>query len=94
MKIAAAAGLIAAGLFSPPAYAQEHHGHTREASGTSWQPEATPMGGLHRMSGDWMLMAHGFANLIYDDQGGKRGDNGWFSSNMGMGMAQRPLGPG
>lgn len=70
------------------------YGMTREASGTSWQPEQTPMGGLHRMAGDWILMAHGFANLVYDDQGGKRGDNRWFSSNMAMGMAQRPLGPG
>jgi len=39
-------------------------------------------------------MAHGFANLIYDNQGGGRGDRKVFSSNMLMGMAQRPLGPG
>ncbi|MGZ5569303.1 MAG: hypothetical protein ACXWKG_20010, partial [Limisphaerales bacterium] len=32
---------------------------TREASGTSWQPEITPMQGVHWMTGDWMLMAHG-----------------------------------
>ena len=35
---------------------------TREASGTSWQPEATPMSGLHLMQGDWMFMLHGFAD--------------------------------
>lgn len=79
-----------------------HHGHgmlgsypmTREASGTSWQPEAAPMHGLHGMRGDWLYMLHGFVTLVYDDQGGKRGDNRWFSSTMLMGMAQRPLGPG
>ena len=26
---------------------------TREASGTSWQPDSAPHGGLHRMAGDW-----------------------------------------
>lgn len=67
---------------------------SREASGTSWQPEAMPMGGLHRMWNEWMFMVHGFANVIYDHQSGKRGDDQLFSSNMLMGMAQRPLGPG
>jgi hypothetical protein len=32
---------------------------TREASGTSWQPEATPMSGLHWMAHDWSFMLHG-----------------------------------
>lgn len=67
---------------------------TREASGTSWQPEASPMEGVHAMRGEWMLMAHGFATLIYDNQGGGRGDRKVFSTNMLMGMAQRPLGAG
>lgn len=67
---------------------------TREASGTSWQPEAAPHEGLHLMQGDWMFMAHGFANVIYDNQGGGRGDRNVFSSNMLMLMVQRPLGLG
>jgi hypothetical protein len=67
---------------------------TREASGTSWQPEITPVQGVHWMSGDWMLMAHGFAYGIYDNQGGHRGDDKFFSANMAMLMAQHPLGPG
>ena len=29
---------------------------TREASGTSWQPESTPMEGIHAMNGPWMTM--------------------------------------
>lgn len=63
---------------------------TREGSGTSWQPEATPMHGLMWEAGDWMLMAHGFANGIYDHQGGPRGDDKTFVNSMGMLMAQRP----
>src|SRR4051812_33878709 len=47
---------------------------TREASGTSWQPQSTPMAGKHFMLGDWMMMAHGFIDIIYDSAGGERGD--------------------
>ncbi len=66
----------------------------REASGTAWQPDSTPHGGLHWMRGPWMVMAHGYADLVWDEQGGKRGDEEFFSGNMGMLMAQRPLGSG
>jgi hypothetical protein len=67
---------------------------TREASGTAWQPDAAPHGGLHLMKGDWELMTHGFLTVLYDRQGGPRGDTKTFSENMLMGMASRPLGPG
>jgi hypothetical protein len=67
---------------------------TREASGTSWQPESSPHEGLMAMPGEWMTMIHGFANLIYDHQGGPRGDTKTFSSSMLMMMGQRPLGEG
>jgi hypothetical protein len=67
---------------------------TREASGTSWQPDSTPHEGLHFVKDDWMFMAHGFANVIYDHQGGKRGDDKTFSESMFMLMGQRPLGTG
>jgi hypothetical protein len=40
---------------------------SREASGTSWQPDSTPMEGLHWMGDLWSTMWHGLANLIYDD---------------------------
>jgi hypothetical protein len=83
----------------------EHAGHempgmfgpypmSREASGTSWQPESAPHTGLHTMRGDWHLMAHGFANLVWDDQDGPRGDEKLFGESMLMGMAVRPLGGG
>ena len=41
-----------------------------------------------------MGMVHGYADLIYDDQGGDRGDDKVFSSNMLMVMGQRSLGQG
>jgi hypothetical protein len=90
------------GMHQPHSTTRSDHGRgmlgaypmTREASGTSWQPEAAPMEGVHLMQDDWMVMVHGFANLIYDNQGGARGNRDVFSTNMLMGMAQRPLGPG
>jgi hypothetical protein len=67
---------------------------TREASGTSWQPDRARHMGIHERRGAWMLMLHGMADLSYDHQGGDRGDEKVFSANMLMGMAQRELGPG
>jgi hypothetical protein len=66
----------------------------RESSGTAWQPDSSEHEGLHLMSGDWMLMAHGVLNLVYDHQSGPRGDDQAFASGMLMGMARRPLGNG
>jgi hypothetical protein len=67
---------------------------SREASGTAWQPDRAGHHGIHKMRGSWMLMLHGMADVVYDRQGGPRGDEKLFSSNMLMGMAQRPVGPG
>ena len=67
---------------------------SREGSGTSWQPDSTPHQGLHYMTGDWMVMVHGYANAVYDHQGGPRGGEKGLSSSMGMLMAQREAGPG
>jgi hypothetical protein len=67
---------------------------TREASGTSWQPDSTPMEGAHETSGAWMAMLHGFADAIYDDQGGPRGASESFSTSMLMLMARRELSDG
>jgi hypothetical protein len=66
----------------------------RESSGTAWQPDTSEHSGLHIMSGDWTLMAHGIANLVYDHQSGPRGGDKLFPSGMLMGMARRPLGNG
>jgi hypothetical protein len=74
------------GLYGP-------YGMTREASGTSWQPDAARHDGVHVSAGAWMLMVHGTADLVWTDQGGPRGDDDVFASNMIMGQAQRPVGP-
>jgi len=66
----------------------------REASGTSWQPDSTPMEGVHEMRGPWMGMLHGFIDAIYDDQGGPRGAQQTFSTSMLMLMARRELAEG
>ncbi len=65
---------------------------SREASGTSWQPDSTPHMGVDFTAGPWMLMAHGYADAIYDNQGGARGGDKTFSASMAMLMAERPAG--
>lgn len=73
-----------AGLLGPDAM-------SREGSGSSWAPDSTPLSGLMSMHGPWSGMIHGFANLIYDDQGGPRGATQTFSNSMLMLMARREL---
>ena len=67
---------------------------TRDGSGTAWQPDSSPMQGASFASGGWTGMVHGFANLVYDHQGGPRGDSKTFSESMLMLMAQHAAGPG
>jgi hypothetical protein len=64
----------------------------REASGTAWQPESSPMFASMGQAGDWSLMTQGFANLVHSDQGGPRGDRKTFSESMFMLMGNRPVG--
>jgi hypothetical protein len=85
MDHGAMAGMTMHGALGP--YAM-----TREASGTSWQPDSSTMDGLHLMSGPWTIMVHGQASLVYDNQGGPRGGTKTFSQSMLMGMASRPFG--
>lgn len=87
------------------ANAQEHTGHAqhtpdlnsfpvRDASGTSWLPDASPMYGIHQTAGAWQLMFHGnaFAQFLYES--GDRGNEQAGSINWVMAMARRPLGGG
>lgn len=67
---------------------------SRDASGTSWQPDASREGGLMQHAGGWMLMLHGVLNGVYDSQSGPRGNDQAFASGMLMGMAQRSVGEG
>ena len=64
----------------------------REASGTSWQPDASPHQAIHVTAGDWALMFHGMLNGVYDTQGGPRGADKAFVSGMIMGVASRDVG--
>jgi len=60
------------------------YSHTRESSGTAWQPDSTPMEGWHFNYEDWSMMTHATVTGIYNDQGGKRGDDKFYSTNMAM----------
>src|SRR5271169_3738243 len=65
-----------------------------DTSGTSAEPNSTPVPMLMTMHGDWMLMFH--ANVFVNDiqQTSPRGGDKFFSTNWFMPMAQRDLGPG
>jgi len=66
----------------------------RDASGTAWQPDSTPMEGLNDTLGDWSAMLHGYLTGVFDHQGGPRGGQKTFSESMLMGMAQKQIGIG
>src|SRR3954467_14830521 len=61
-------------------------------SGTAWQPDLTPQGGIHDRIGGWIVMAHALLNAVYDRQSGPRGGSKAFVSGTAMAMASRPLG--
>lgn len=65
----------------------------RDASGTSWQPEAAGHGGVHTSAGEWMVMSHLLLNAVYSDQTGPRGDDKGFIAGMAMISASRDAGP-
>lgn len=65
------------------------YGMTREASGTSWQPDSTKHTMGHVMRGRWVLSGHAMLNAVYDWQDGPRGDEKAFVSGMVMGVARR-----
>jgi len=64
---------------------------SRDASGTSWQPDSTPHAMGHVMRGDWSLMGHTLLNGVYSWQEGPRGDEQVFIAGMVMGSARRDL---
>src|SRR5579872_3706569 len=74
-SVYAAEPMIMSGMYGP-------YSMTREASGTAWQPESTPYEGLDWMKGNWMMMLHGYANAGYTKQGGDRGTDQGFTTNM------------
>lgn len=61
-----------------------------DGSGTSRLPADTgAMHGLHLSTGEWMVMAHGYAWGVWTDQGGPRGDDKAFVASMAMLSAER-----
>ncbi|HEY1730399.1 MAG TPA: hypothetical protein VGG15_01535 [Terriglobales bacterium] len=76
----------------PTTLIEEITRHT--TSGTSAEPNSTPVPMLMTMKGSWMLMLHGVAFLNAQQQSGPRGAGKVFSTNWIMPMAQRKLGPG
>jgi len=63
-------------------------------SGTSWQPDSSPMPMLHKQSGEWLLMFHYNFTMGVDSQGGPRGVTKFESANWFMPSAIRRVGPG
>jgi hypothetical protein len=69
---------------------------TREASGTAWLPDATPMYGFHYQARGWEAMLHGnvFLQLLHEAAPEHRGATQTGSINWLMAMARRPVGRG
>lgn len=68
------------------------YGMSREASGTAWQPDSSPVYASMFHTGGWMGMAQGNATLVHSNQGGPRGDSDTFVESMAMVMANRSVG--
>jgi hypothetical protein len=66
----------------------------RMGSGTSWQPDSSPMPMLHKQSGEWLLMFHYNFVAGVNSQGGPRGVTKFESANWFMPSAARRVGPG
>src|SRR5688572_7025766 len=67
--------VLVAALLAASSPADHYHGHE---------------GGLAWTLDPWKIVAHGFVNVVYDYQGGPRGDEMSFSNSMFMAAATRP----
>jgi hypothetical protein len=63
-------------------------------SGTSAEPNSTPMPMMMTVRGPWMLMFHSNVFITDEQQSSPRGGDKFFSTNWFMPMAERHLGPG
>lgn len=77
---------------TPHTFAEEIQNHS--TSGTSAEPNSVEAPMWMTMKGQWMLMFHGNGFLADTQQTSPRGRDAWFSTNWGMPMADRRLGPG
>jgi hypothetical protein len=76
----------------PETFLQEIVRHA--GSGTSAEPDSTPVPMVMTTKGKWSLMFHANVFVLDEQQSSPRGGDKFFSTNWFMGMAQRPLGPG
>lgn len=67
---------------------------SRDASGTSWQPDSTPMFMWHAQYGGWAFALHTNTFVGYDYMAKARGDKQFLSINWIMGMARHEVGTG
>jgi hypothetical protein len=77
---------------NPHAFAAQILQHS--GSGTSAEPDSTPMSMAMESKGAWMLMFHASVFMLDTQQASQRGGDKFFSTNWLMPMAQRKLGPG
>ena len=76
----------------PETFLQEIVRHA--GSGTSAEPDSTPVPMLMTTKGKWTLMFHANVFVLDEQQSSPRGGDKFFSTNWFMGMAQRPAGQG
>jgi hypothetical protein len=76
----------------PETFLQEIVRHA--GSGTSAEPNSTPVPMLMTKKGKWTLMFHANVFVLDEQQSSPRGGDKFFSTNWFMGMAQHPAGPG
>ena len=82
-----------------PMHSMESRTFTEEilhhaTSGTSAEPNSTPLPMMMTAHGPWMLMFHANVFVTDEQQSSPRGDDKFFSTNWFMPMAERHLGPG
>src|SRR5579862_55960 len=76
----------------PQTFLQEILAH--DTSGTSAEPDSTPVPMLMKVAHSWTLMFHANVFVLDEQQSGPRGGDKFFSTNWFMGMAQHNFGPG
>ena len=76
----------------PENFIQEIMAHT--TSGTSAEPDSTPMPMLMTTKHLWTLMFHANVFILDEQQSSARGGDKFFSTNWFMGMAKHKAGPG
>src|SRR5216683_756481 len=73
----------------PETFPQEIVRHA--GSGTSAEPDSTPVPMLMTKKGKWNLMFHANVFVLDEQQSSRRGEDKFFSTNWFMGKAKRPL---